>query len=180
VFCFGAGRLNVAILGNLMNPLLPELGIATGLVVATVVMHLIGLDVLLTLTGVHARKFMIWLHVDRLLVPLGVVFGLFVLHGLEIWVYALAYRYVGPLGSLEEAIYYSASAYTTLGEGGGLLPKTWRVVGALEAINGSLLIGWSIGLMFSVLSRLLDSANEEDHRVPRGVIARSALRRRAA
>ena len=160
-----------------LHSLAPQLGTATALVGATVLMHLIGLDLLLTLTGLHVRRFATWVHVDRLIVPLGMVLGLFVLHGLEIWLYAFTYRYLGPIESLEQAVYYSASAYTTLGEAGGTLAKGWRVVGALEAVNGSLLIGWSIALMFSVLSRLLDS-DEEDHRVPRGAIARSALRGR--
>lgn len=163
-----------------MHGLLSQLGTATALVMATVLMHLIGLDLLLTLTGLHVRRFSTWVRLDRLIVPLGVVLGLFVLHGLEIWLYAFTYRYMGPVESLERAVYYSTSAYTTLGEAGGTLPKGWRVVGALEAINGSLLIGWSIALMFSVLSRLLGAADDEDHRVPRGAIARPALRRRQA
>jgi hypothetical protein len=161
-----------------LDSLLPELGRATILVVATVLIHLVGLDVLLTLTGLHVRRFATWVHLDRLIVPLGMVLGLFVLHGLEIWVYALTYRYVGPVESMERAVYYSISAYTTLGEAGGTLPRGWRVMGALEAVNGSLLIGWSIALMFSVLSRLLGSENEEDHRVPRGAFARAASARR--
>lgn len=159
-----------------MGSLPHELLISTVLVAATVVIHLIGVDILLTLTGLHVRRFTTWVHVDRLIVPLGIVLGLLFLHGVEIWVYAFAFRYLVPLESLEQAVYYATSAYTTLGEAGGILPKAWRVVGALESMNGSLLIGWSIAILFSVVSRLLDSEREEDHRVPRGIFARPSPR----
>jgi len=157
-----------------------ELLTSTALVTATVLIHLVGLDILLTLTGVHVRRFTTWVHVDRLLVPLGIVLGLLILHGLEIWIYAFAYFHLVPLPTLEQAVYYATSAYTTLGEGGGTLPKAWRLVGALESMNGTLLIGWSIALLFSVVSRLLDSEKEEDHRVPRGIFARPQRLRRGA
>ena len=161
------------------GPLPYELLISTVLVATTVLIHLIGVDILLTLTGLHVRRFTTWVHVDRLIVPLGIVLGLLILHGVEIWVYALAFRYLVPLPTLEEAVYYATTAYTTLGEAGSLLPKGWRVVGALESMNGSLLIGWSIALLFSVVSRLLDS-DEENHRVPRGVFARPSPRARGS
>ena len=160
-----------------MTPTLAhELLISTVLVAATVLIHLVGVDILLTLTGLHVRRFTTWVHLDRLIVPLGVVLGLLFLHGVEIWLYAFAFRFLVPLESLEQAVYYATSAYTTLGEAGGTLPKSWRVVGALESMNGALLIGWSTAILFSVVSRLLDSEKEEDHRVPRGVFARPSPR----
>ena len=62
-----------------------ELLVSTVLVAATVVIHLVGLDVLMSMTGVHLRWFKTsWLHLDRLIVPLGIVLGLFALHGVEI------------------------------------------------------------------------------------------------
>ncbi|MBL8771974.1 MAG: hypothetical protein JNK30_11385 [Phenylobacterium sp.] len=157
-------------LGNLAH----ELTTATVLVSATVVIHLIGLDVLMRLTGLHLRRFMsAWHGIDRLLVPLGIVIGLFTLHGLEIWLYAFAYWTVGLLPSLEAALYYSTSAYSTVGEAGAMLPKAWRIVGVLEAINGMLLIGWSTAFLFQVLSHL---QHDEEHPLPKGAIARRGRR----
>lgn len=158
-------------LGNLPH----ELALATGLVAATVVMHLVGLEVLMRLTDLYLRRFLsAWVHVDRLLVPLGIVLGLFVLHGAEIWLYAVFYRSAGILPSLEEALYFSTSAYSTLGEAGAFLPKEWRVMGALEGINGMLLLGWSTAFLFQVLSHLMES--EADHPLPKGAISRSSKR----
>lgn len=53
-----------------------------------------------------------------------------------------------------------------------MLPEGWRIVGALEAVNGMLLIGWSTAFLFYVLNRLLEPTEEADHPLPRGAIAR--------
>ncbi|WP_205854077.1 two pore domain potassium channel family protein [Phenylobacterium kunshanense] len=158
-------------LGNLPH----ELAIATGLVAGTVVIHLIGLEGLMRLTDLYLRRFLsAWVHVDRLLVPLGIVLGLFVVHGAEIWLYALFFLGMGILPDLEAALYFSTSAYSTLGEAGAFLPDEWRVLGVLEGINGMLLLGWSTAFLFQVLGHLMES--EGDHPLPKGAIARSSAR----
>ena len=160
-----------------MTDLTHELALATGLVAGTVVIHLFGLDLLMRLTRLHVERFLsTWHNVDRLVVPLGIVTGLFFVHGFEIWVYACAYKALGLVPDLESALYVSASSYSPLGEAAGVLPKGWRVVGALEAVNGMLLIGWSTALLFQVLSQLLEPG--EEHALPRGAISRTARRAR--
>jgi hypothetical protein len=100
--------------------------------------------------------------------------GLFVLHGLEIWIYALLYWSMQMLPDLETALYFSTSAYSTVGETGAILPIPWRIVGVLEAVNGMLLIGWSTAFLFQILSHLMD--DEEETQLPKGAIARSSPR----
>ena len=158
-----------------MSHLGAELAISTVLVCVTVVVHLIGLDLLLSLTGLHLKILRTrWPHLNRMLVPLGIALGLFVLHGLEIWIYAIAYRLLGILPDIEHALYVSTSAYSTVGEAGAALPAPWRIVGVLEAVNGMLLIGWSTAFLFRILSHL---QGEMQDPLPRGAIAR---RRRGA
>lgn len=160
-----------------MSNLPHELMISTLIVSMTVVVHLAGLDILLSLTGLHLRLFQTaWVRLDRLIVPLGIVLGLFTLHGLEIWIYAFAYRLMGLLPDLEAALYASTSSYSTLGESAAALPPAWRVLGALESINGMLLIGWSTAFLFQILDHLLGAP--DDHPLPRGAISRKAGRRR--
>lgn len=159
-----------------MGVLAQELLISTVLVATTVVIHLVGLDVLISVTGLHLRWFKTsWLHLDRLVVPLGIVLGLFALHGIEIWLYAFAYRALGAVPDIEQALYFSTGTYSTLGEAGPVLPEQWRVVGALEAVNGMLLIGWSTAFLFQVVSHLM-TPTDEDHLLPRGAIARLSPR----
>jgi len=158
-----------------MNNLIAELALATGLVSATVVVHLLGLDALQLLTRWHLERFTTWIHVDRMIVPLGIVMGLFVIHGVEIWVYALVYWKMALLPTLEQSLYFSTSAYSTLGETGAILSKDWRVVGVLEGINGMLLIGWSTAFLFQILAHL-GWEGEDSHSLPRGAIARPSPR----
>lgn len=158
-----------------MDNLVRELALSTGIVSVTVVVHLLGLDALQAIVRWHLDRFTTWIHLDRMLVPLGIVLGLFVLHGIEIWLYALVYWLLDMLGSLEEALYFSTSAYSTLGETGAILPVSWRIVGVLEGINGMLLIGWSTAFLFQILDHLMrPEAESAPHK---GAIARPAARR---
>ncbi|HEX5378304.1 MAG TPA: ion channel [Phenylobacterium sp.] len=161
--------------GNLIQ----ELAISTVLVSVTVVIHLIGIDVLQSLTRWHLDRFTTWIHLDRMIVPLGIVLGLFVVHGLEIWLYALFYWRMDLLPTLEQALYFSTSAYSTVGETGAILPKAWRIVGVLEAINGMLLIGWTTAFLFQILDHLM-RADASAHLPPRGAIAKPSPRARGS
>jgi len=55
---------------------------------------------------------------------------------------------------LQPALYFSAVTYTTTGYGDLLLPKGWQLVGAIEALTGILMCGWSTGFFFAVVSRI--------------------------
>ena len=161
-----------------MTNLLAELGLSTLIVSVTVLIHLAGLDLLQLLTRVHLERFATWIDLDRIVVPVGIVLGLFVVHGVEIWLYALIYWQLHLLPNLESALYFSTSAYSTLGETGAVLPVAWRVMGVLEAVNGMLLIGWSTAFLFQILQHLM--WGESDHPLPRGAIARASPRPRGS
>lgn len=80
---------------------------------------------------------------------------LFALHCIEIFIFAAFYRWTGSLGTMEEALYYSASSYATLGVTAEFTEE-WRLVGALEALIGFLLIGWSTAAMVRTLRRIVE------------------------
>ena len=154
-----------------MTPLAHQLLIATALVSATVVIHLAGLDLLQVTLRWHIERFTGWLHLDRIVVPLGIVLGLFVVHGVEIWLYALVFWRAAAVQGLDQALYISIGAYSTLGEAGPVLPERWRIVGSLEAINGMLLIGWSTAFLFQILRHIMWE-DEDAGALPKGAIAR--------
>lgn len=80
---------------------------------------------------------------------------LFVLHILEIVVFAVFYLEVAPTTlDFGEALYYSASAYATLGTTTAHIPEEWELIGALEALIGFVLIGWSTAFVARTMSRL--------------------------
>ena len=153
-----------------MDPLFHQLLIATALVSATVVIHLLGLDLLQVTLRWHLRRLTRWVHLDRMIVPVGIVLGLFAVHGAEIWLYALVFWRTHAETGLEAALLTSIETYSTLGAAGGF-PAGWRIVGALESINGMLLIGWSTAFLFAILRHLMWD-DEDDGMLPRGAIAR--------
>jgi len=63
---------------------------------------------------------------------------------------------VGAMRSMEEALYYSASCYATLGASTTGFSEEWRLVGALEALVGFILIGWSTAFMVRTLRKIID------------------------
>jgi hypothetical protein len=66
----------------------------------------------------------------------------------------------GAMPDLQSAAYFSAVTYTTTGYGDLLLPRGWQLVGAVEALTGILMCGWSTGFFFAVVSRLLQEGDE--------------------
>jgi voltage-gated potassium channel len=132
-----------------------QLGLSALITTATVGLHLIGLGLLLRLLRLHRRRAPIRGAVahDAIAVA-GAAIGLFVLHAVEIWLYAAVYAVSGALGSLEEALYFSTSTYTTVGYGDVVLPRGWRMLGAIEGANGIILLGWSTAFFVAVVGRL--------------------------
>jgi len=85
----------------------------------------------------------------------GVALGVFLLHAVEIGVFAGFYMAAGIMPVADEAIYFSASAYSTLGTVELDLPDTWRLVGAIEGVAGFLLLGWSTAFFVVDMNLLL-------------------------
>jgi hypothetical protein len=81
------------------------------------------------------------------------------LHLLEITTWAVVYDRNGAMPDLDSALYFSAVTYTTTGYGDLLLPHDWRLVGAIEAVTGILMCGWSTGFFFLVVSRVFRPAD---------------------
>ena len=75
------------------------------------------------------------------------------LHLVEVGAWALLYAWRGAMPSLQAAAYFSGVTYTTTGYGDLVLPEEWRLVGAIEALTGILMCGWSTGFFFLIVSR---------------------------
>ena len=76
------------------------------------------------------------------------------LHLLEITIWALLYWWRRAIADLPDSLYFSAVTYTTTGYGDIVLPQEWRLVGAVEALTGILMCGWSTGFFFAIVSRM--------------------------
>jgi hypothetical protein len=86
---------------------------------------------------------------------ISMALSLFALHTVEIGLFALFYLATGAIENLEQALYFSTSAYATLGHPDIAFPDTWRLVGAVEGLVGFLLIGWSTAVFVTDMNKLL-------------------------
>ena len=132
-----------------------QLVLASFIVATTVLLHLAGLAGLLALLRRHkrARTRMSGI-IGTALVVMGAAFGLFALHTIEIWMWAIVYHALGALGSWEPALYFSTTTYVTIGYGDIVLPRSFRLLGAIEGADGIILLGWSTAFFFGVVDRL--------------------------
>lgn len=82
------------------------------------------------------------------------VYGLLLLHLLQILAWAACYHWSGCFADFATSFYYSATSYSTVGYGDVIPRDPWRIVGAIEAVTGILMFGWSTGVLFSVVNHL--------------------------
>lgn len=132
-----------------------NLALAAVMVGLTVTIHfvaLLGLMWLLRSGGHRFRAHESWRGQGAAI--LFVVVGLVAMHTAEVWAYAALYLALGALPSLEEALYFSTTSFTTIGYGDVVLGQRWRLIGAIEGANGLLLFGWSTAFLVSVIGRM--------------------------
>jgi hypothetical protein len=87
-----------------------------------------------------------------------------ILHGLEATIWALAYRLLGAVPDDKSAVLYSLEAITTYGHNDLYLADHWRLMGALEALNGMLLFGLTTAFLYGLIQRVWPVELREWHR----------------
>ena len=132
--------------------MISKLALAWGLMALCVVIHAFGVTHAvrwLRLATTSASRFTqgVWLFIR-------LAGWMIVLHLIEITVWSLVYVWSGAMVDLPSSLYFSAVTYTTTGYGDLVLPQEWRLVGAIEALTGILMCGWSTGFFFAVVSRM--------------------------
>jgi hypothetical protein len=134
--------------------MLASLTIAWSLMALCVAVHAAGMAFAIRWARRQVARVVLPWHSTQLFIRLmaWIVF----LHVLEIAAWAVAYTLIGAMPDLYSAFYFSAVTYTTTGYGDLLLPVPWRFVGAIEALTGILLCGWSAGVFIAVVSRMVD------------------------
>jgi hypothetical protein len=127
------------------------------LIALTMTIHALGVAVMaLVLHRIWVRvasRSLELRHVLAILIGLIGTAGLLlaVLHGIEAGLWAAAYWRLGAFVSPEAATLYSIDSITTRGASGLMLPAHWRMLGALEAVDGMLLFGISTAFIFAVM-----------------------------
>jgi hypothetical protein len=138
--------------------LLVQFALSTAMLVACVVFHGIGFASLSKALRTEAATERLR-RIDALsprgaLFTLGIVLAIFVLHGIEIWAFALLYHLLGAVPAFEDALYFSTISYSTVGYNDLHIDPAWRLLGAFESILGMVLIGWSTAFFFRMQGRI--------------------------
>jgi len=81
----------------------------------------------------------------------AVVLFVTLLLAVEAALWAAVYVGIGAVSDVARAMLYSLEAMTTFGHADVHLGARWQFLGALEALNGVLLVGLSTAFLFSVL-----------------------------
>jgi hypothetical protein len=136
------------------------------LIVTTVVIHVFGLGALHVRVLGAVGQFVAPRHFTAMFAAVtGVAVVLAAtLHALETWVWALAYWLLGALPDLASAVLFSAGAMTTYGGSGLDLERHWRLMGALEALNGMILFGLTTAFLFSMIEQVWMANRGQPHR----------------
>ena len=124
-----------------MNQLWTQLFASAGLVCVMALVHAVGVVAITNGLGFKDRTLRLHrVNLSALGLSVSMALGLFALHMIEIGLFAAFYVLIGAMSHFEPALYFSASAYTTLGTIETSLPDDWRLVGAIEGLIGFLLI----------------------------------------
>lgn len=95
-------------------------------------------------------------HRHRAGLLLGLGFLIVVLgHTIQVWIWAFSYILLGAHSTLEPAIYFALSNYTTLGYGDLVLNEDLRVFAAFASVNGMLIFGVSTAFLVGLIGRVM-------------------------
>ena len=136
--------------------MLARLPIALTLMALCVAIHAIGVSWALQRLRRHPKTALRFSAITRLFVSVAV--WIVLLHLAEISLWAVFYVWRDAMPDLPSALYFSAVTYTTTGYGDVVLSEGWRLLGAVEALTGILMCGWSTGFFFAVVNRVYEAA----------------------
>jgi hypothetical protein len=127
------------------------------LIVVTIVFHSLALGLLsrgLRILLEDERKKRIS-HTLSVIVVGGSSLCTICLHGVEAWMWSVAYHLLGTLGGdHKDAMLYSISVMTTVGGTPLHLEPNWAIMGPLEALDGWILFGLTGAFLFALIQKV--------------------------
>ena len=144
------------------------------LITVSVMIHVVGLMLIFRgVVRVMSSEFVRRCFTPMFVASIGIAVLLAtILHGFEGAIWAAAYRYLGALPDRRSAMLYSLSAMTTYGHENLHLEDRWQLMGAFEALSGTLLFGLTTAFLFAVIREVWKIQSEERQRKAGAVITR--------
>ena len=126
--------------------------VAACLLVATCVIHILGMAVVMHLLRKEGGLLRKWVRRRlRAYVIAETVLVMFNVSILEVLLWAAAYMALGEINDLEPAFYFSMVTFTTLGYGDIVLDERWRLLASFEAATGIIMFGWTTALVLAAV-----------------------------
>jgi hypothetical protein len=142
--------------------MLTEFSVAFAIVTVCVVIHVFGLLTMVEWLVRQRPKLQQKVGLRHYTPILIFTFAVTILlHFVETCIWAAFYHWNQLFPNLETSLYFSLASYTTIGYGDVVLPKTWRLLGAIEGISGVLLCGLSTAFIFAIVNALFQIRMEQ-------------------
>jgi hypothetical protein len=136
-------------------------GLGLTLTVVTVIMHVLGLGVigriferLMAMFEQRLRRSLFRL----VLIGAPTVALVFLLHATEAIVWAVSYVKIGAVPTIREAVLYSLGAMSTYGHAQVYLAAEWQALGAIQALNGMIIFGLTVGFLAAIVRRVQNAS----------------------
>jgi hypothetical protein len=123
------------------------------MILASIAFHVFGLVVIeFTLRSIDAkRRRPRSVAYYLLLILFGANLALF-MHVFEATAWAMLYWRIGSLPNFQMAMLFSLNALTSYGHDGSTLKDDWRLLGAIESMNGVMIFGLTTAYLFNAMS----------------------------
>jgi hypothetical protein len=131
-----------------------NLALGTLMISLTVVIHTFGLMGVTHVMSFVTDRIRLHGHRSRMLAMNTVVIGVFAVLTAEVWLWAASFTLIGVVDDFETALYFSTITFSTVGYGDVVPHAEWRMLAALEGVNGFLLIGWSTAYLIAAGMRV--------------------------
>ena len=96
----------------------------------------------------HERRFS---HRHATLIIVLFVLFMFIAMVCEVLVWAIAYEWVGAVQRFDDALYVSVGSFTTIGFADVPIAREWRLLVALEGMDGMIMFGWATALVIAAI-----------------------------
>jgi glucose uptake protein GlcU len=134
----------------LVEGMVLHVALALGLVMVTVVFHAFATLHILRIFR-HGWRTLQARSMRRRVVLVGFVVLLAILtHMAEMGLWAVSLYLGGAIGSFDEAVYFTATTYTTVAYSNPLA-GSWQLISAILAMVGWIMFGWTTGILVHVV-----------------------------
>jgi hypothetical protein len=130
-------------------------GIGIPMIMASIAFHvsgLVGIEwLLITIEKRRRRPRSIRYFLALTLLVANIIM---IMHALEAMAWGILYLNLGALADFRTAILYSLNALTSYGHESTALADPWRLLGAIESMDGVMIFGLTTAFLFNILREL--------------------------